>query len=213
MEKPMRIRIKSNAVSVYCREFRGAAIPNLQWAEILRKIEGKWLEVETKYLFKDQFNTAPVPEVSESGLRIMENCVAEVENDARRELVRCRYCGYQAKWTKWYYEENERGAFCVNCEKSGYAETLHGFSHTALEMKSYGLHLRGCGVRGDSESWHSIMVFSNNEVIQKMSDEDLLAAVGWSYYYGGPGMAFSHSPWVHRKKKVVMVKQHGGLDI
>jgi len=213
MEKKMRIKIKSNAVAVYLREFRGATVPNLKWAEILRKIEGKWLEVETDYLFKGQFNTAPIPGVSGVGLRIMENCVEEVENDARREMVRCRYCGYVAKWNKWYYEENEKGAFCVNCEKKGHAEALHNFSRIALEMKSYGLYLRGCGVRGDSESWNSTMVFSNNEEIQKLSDEDLLAIVGWDTYYGGPGRAFTHSPWVHRKEEVVMVKQHGGLDI
>ncbi len=212
MGKQMRIKIKENASSVYLRDLHRTPI-NWEWAETLTKIQGKWLVVETDFLFRDQFNTPPIDGVSDIGLRIMENLVSEVENDARKELVKCRNCGKHEKWTKWEFREDDKGAFCPNCGSTGYADPLHGFSRTALNMKSHGLHVRGLGVKNDEESWYATMVFSNDEKIKGMSDDDLLSIVGWSYYYGGPGRAFAHEPWVKRSEKVVVVKQHGGLDI
>jgi len=212
MGKQMRIKIKDNATAICLRD---AYTPiNWEWAEKLKKVEGEWLVVETDYLFKDQFNTAPIPGVSKDGLRIMESMVEVVENDVRKEMVKCRYCGKTEKWTHWYYKpESRKGAFCPNCDRAGYAEALHGWSRTALNMKSHGLKFRGAGTSGDGESWRATMVFSVNKKINELSDEYLLAIVGWDRYYGGPGRAFSHRPWVQRKEKVVIVTQHGGLDI
>lgn len=213
MGKQMRIKIKDNATAIYIRDIHRTPI-NWEWAEMLQKLEGKWLEVETDFLFKDQFNTPPIEGVSESGMRIMESMVEVVENDARKEMVKCQYCGKTEKWTRWYYRpESRQGAFCPNCGNVGYAEALHGWSRTALNMMAHGLKFRGAGTSGDGESWHTCMVFSVNEKIKEMTDDDLLAIVGWDCYYGGPGRAFSHRPWVQRKEKVVVVKQHGGLDI
>ena len=78
----MKIKIMDNA-SGYYRSLqlcggRGnrCNIFNEKWYEILKKIDGKTLEVETKYLFKDQFNTVPITDVSEQGSRIMGNMKA-----------------------------------------------------------------------------------------------------------------------------------------
>ena len=56
---------------------------------MLKQIEGMIVEVETEQLFKDQFNTVPVPNVSENGLRIMQNLVKEVIDDIRPQMMRC----------------------------------------------------------------------------------------------------------------------------
>jgi hypothetical protein len=39
---------------------------NFDWVKTLEKVDGQVLEVETEYLFSDQFNTVPVPGVSDN---------------------------------------------------------------------------------------------------------------------------------------------------
>ena len=85
--KNMRIKLDDNAASNYVtRCYRNASpscgmLHNPEFSAMLEKVQGKWLEVETDYLFEDQFNTAPIPGVSELGLRVMAEDVAEIEND------------------------------------------------------------------------------------------------------------------------------------
>ncbi len=71
----MRIKIVENPVVT------GAG--NDKFRKMMQAVAGQWLEVETDYLFQNQFNTPPIPGVSENGLRVMAGNVAEIENDAR----------------------------------------------------------------------------------------------------------------------------------
>lgn len=49
--------------------------------------DGKtWVEIETACLFNNQYNTA-------DGKRIFDNDILEIEDDARRNMGKCRYCG------------------------------------------------------------------------------------------------------------------------
>ena len=46
----MKIKIIDNAESKYLAE---SQFTNYEWARKLRDLEGKWLEVDTEYLFED----------------------------------------------------------------------------------------------------------------------------------------------------------------
>jgi hypothetical protein len=91
----MQIKIKKDASKLYWKQlnktYRGAAVPPreaIEYGRMLEKVNGMTLEVETKYLFKDQFNTAPIPGVTELGLRVMEEYVEEVIDDERKKHAR-----------------------------------------------------------------------------------------------------------------------------
>lgn len=112
----MKIRIREDASRIYARRFKDRMIPNHEWLDKLQQIEGKVLEVETKYLFKDQYNTAPIPGVSDNGLRVMEESVTEVIDDERPGKVRCNWCGKIGT--------NNGVLFCEHCKKSGYLEAF-----------------------------------------------------------------------------------------
>jgi hypothetical protein len=51
------------------------------------------LEVDTEYLFSDQYNTVPIPGISENGLRLMDEDITEVIDDARTGKGKCNWCG------------------------------------------------------------------------------------------------------------------------
>jgi len=87
---------------------------NWDWLERMEQIAGQELEVETKYLFRDQFNTAPVPGVSEKGFRIMLSDVEAVIDDERYGVKKCEYCGNQQK----------KGDVCTGCGKGSYLRPL-----------------------------------------------------------------------------------------
>lgn len=91
----MKIKIKGNAHELYVASIAAGNVPSLNddWYGKLKAIAGKTLVVETKYLFKDQFNTAPIEGVSELGLRVMVQSVEEVIDDEREWSMRCNYCG------------------------------------------------------------------------------------------------------------------------
>lgn len=85
----MRIKLFSNAARNYVHRCYRHAHPscgmlhNPEWENMLKAVEGKWLDVETDWLFKNQFNTAPIPGVSELGMRVMAEDVEEIEGDVR----------------------------------------------------------------------------------------------------------------------------------
>ena len=102
----MRILIYKNASSSYHHRCYRHAHPqcgmlhNPEWKAMLKKIEGTWVVVETAHLFDNQFNTAPIPGVSESGLRLMIEDVEMIEDDVRIGLFKCGYCGHSHNRTK-----------------------------------------------------------------------------------------------------------------
>lgn len=82
----MIIKIHEHAAKRYvltCYLSQGRPSLNWEWRDKIKEIEGEWLEVETDYLFSGQFNTVPIPGISDKGLRIMNPLVVEIENDAR----------------------------------------------------------------------------------------------------------------------------------
>ena len=75
-----------------------------------------WLEVETEHLFSDQFNTAPIQNVSENGVRIMIEDVVEIKDDVRDGVVKCQWC--------YGYDKDNDGA-CDKCGKTEYLKPLN----------------------------------------------------------------------------------------
>jgi hypothetical protein len=47
---------------------------------------GKWVTIDTKHLFNDQFNTV-------DGFRIFDNHIQAIKDDARATVGKCKYCG------------------------------------------------------------------------------------------------------------------------
>lgn len=92
----MRIRIRKDALDLYVREhtdFDGSYLGEDHWEQVMEKIAGKLVEVDTEVLFKHEFNTKPIKNVSEEGIRIMEEYVEEVINDLRIGKAYCDLCG------------------------------------------------------------------------------------------------------------------------
>lgn len=108
----MKIRIRDNAGELYVRQQQ--FVINWEWAKQLEKIQGMTLEVETEFLFKDQFNTGPIEGVSDQGMRIMIGSVAEVIDDIRPYKMRCNWCG----------KVSNLGVLCAHCKKPEYLERL-----------------------------------------------------------------------------------------
>lgn len=93
----MKIRIKDNARDLYVATQALNAPVNYSWAAKLRALEGMTVDVETDYMFQDQYNTGPIPGVSDIGLRIMAQSVVEVIDDERPGAQRCQWCGRCSK--------------------------------------------------------------------------------------------------------------------
>lgn len=126
----------------------------------LKAVSGMLLTVETDFLFGDQFNTAPVPGISESGFRVMIADVSEIIGDIRPNYMRCNWCG----------KISHKGIACLHCLKSEYLEHFGGryFPRPSLHRdsspeayrlipgsKAYNrggilLNNRGMGCAGDS---------------------------------------------------------------
>ena len=71
----------------------GYTTEQFKWRDLLGKIGGMTLEVETQHLFGDQFNTGPIPDISPTGIRVMNDMVVEIIDDVRPTAVKCDYCG------------------------------------------------------------------------------------------------------------------------
>lgn len=117
----MKIRLNDNAASNYFnRCYRNArpdayGLHNEDYYQKLMSVQGQWLDVDTKHLFDNQFNTTPIENVSVNGLRIMIEDVVEIENDIRDGVVKCRWCfGYD-----W-----DNDSACDTCGRSEYLENI-----------------------------------------------------------------------------------------
>lgn len=123
----MKIKIRQNARAHYISDCVRKESINWKWADTLEKVQGMELEVETDFLFKDQYNTAPIPEIGIPGLRIMQRDILEVIDDVRLGMSRCGWCGKSTK------QDNP----CWNCGKTEYLEPVDYF--TKREMKKNGI--------------------------------------------------------------------------
>lgn len=111
----MKILLHENAAANYVHSCYKGARPDCarlhseEFYEMLKKVQGKWLEVETDHLFNDQFNTAPIEGVSPLGLRVAHSEVAAIEGDIRQGIKKCYWC--------FGYDRTGAG-FCDKCGKS-----------------------------------------------------------------------------------------------
>lgn len=95
LRKPkMKIHVRKNAATVYRKRCSyGPYTFNPDWFFKLQKIEDQDIEVNTQYLFVDQFNTVPISNVSTEGLRIENHLVDHILNDERFGKGSCLHCG------------------------------------------------------------------------------------------------------------------------
>ena len=112
----MKIVIRNDASKKYRASIVCGNAVNWVWLDKLKAIEGKTIEVETDFLFRNQFNTVPITGVSESGLRIMEESVEKVIDDDRKGKVSCGYCG------KTVIHIDDK---CSECGEVGFLEKLY----------------------------------------------------------------------------------------
>lgn len=95
----MKIKIRQDAAMAYIHRTYRKAHPQCgmlhrpEWVEALEKVQGQWLEVDTQYLFSNQFNTTPIEGVSEIGMRIMIEDIDEIQDDVRIGVSKCNWCG------------------------------------------------------------------------------------------------------------------------
>lgn len=99
------------------------------WDKTIRPLDGQPVELETEYLFDNQWNSAPLA-TSEQGLRLMDWTEpiypnrhihrgywleqTEEMKQARANRLKCGYCGKQ------YDRGTEPGEFCTACQDSPY---------------------------------------------------------------------------------------------
>ena len=117
----MEILIKENAANNYMRRCYKGTRPDAVGLHsenvynVLKNLEGKWVEVETTHLFANQFNTVPVKGLTGSGARIDMADVAEIKDDVRHGVYKCTWC--------YGYDHNKDG-ICDRCEQSKYLAPL-----------------------------------------------------------------------------------------
>ena len=103
------------------------------WAK-LEKLNGQEIELQTDFITDDQWNTAPVQGISESGFRVFDWCEPICENRCykyghyleqteematiRREMLKCGYCGKM-------YHTSEGKEFCTGCLGSSYLKVTN----------------------------------------------------------------------------------------
>lgn len=100
----MKVLIKETAGADYTRD---------TFNDTLRTLRGTWAEVDTSYLFNDQYN------LKDSNLRIFDKHIYAVQDDERAGLVQCGYCGKQFKSAEelqaHYVELDSIAHDCENC--------------------------------------------------------------------------------------------------
>ena len=75
----MRIKIKRH--TAVC----GGSEETNRYRKTLRKLEGRWVEVETEFMFQNQYNTGPVPG-SVCGLRVFGENVEKIDYQGDKVL-------------------------------------------------------------------------------------------------------------------------------
>ena len=103
----MQLRIKQDVVQAD-RKHGGY---NTDYQAKLAKLAGKLVDVETDYLFADQYN------IKQENLRVFDYHVAEVIEDARSGRQRCQWCG----------KHSVIAAACPHCGKAEYLTAFTPF--------------------------------------------------------------------------------------
>ena len=124
-DKKMFIKLKENASSIA----RSYGFPD-HFYKLMQKYEGKWVEVDTKSLFRTSFNAKIVsdaykdrPEVTCT--HIDAKFVDAVQNDARIDRKRCDYCGKHSVY------KDKAGRLHKICPYCKCADYIYVFNHNS----------------------------------------------------------------------------------
>lgn len=109
----MKVRIKKDIIKNY-QNGSDLFLDDPEFAEILEALAGKTLEVDTEYLFRDEFDLKPIPGVSNDVIRVFIEDVDEIIDDERIGKAHCELCG----------ETSDSLKKCTNCGSSDYLEPL-----------------------------------------------------------------------------------------
>ena len=100
----MKLKIKKDAGTIFIRNHYNGMRPEYcapmsvrEFADKISAIQGMTIDVETKYLWDNQFNTAPIEGISDTGLRILDfedegSVIEEIIDDVRPHRLKCRHC-------------------------------------------------------------------------------------------------------------------------
>jgi hypothetical protein len=127
----------AKAYAALCQRMKVAGIKRFEtWgggSHYRPELDGKVLDLETKHLFANQWNTAPIEGVSEKGLRVFDWAqdypvdfpqhikrghyldITSEMTEARSRRHKCGYCGHQT-------DEPASDGFCDQCLDSQYLE-------------------------------------------------------------------------------------------
>lgn len=104
---PMLVKVKRQSADP-----KEDGFADLNYLRVLDGIDGKWVFVETDWLFSNHFNIPPVPG-SKNGLKIMDSRVSAILNDKRVGRKFCHYCHKHSAW---------EAKICEKCGKANYFE-------------------------------------------------------------------------------------------
>jgi hypothetical protein len=122
---PNEINIGGDAVALTCTHDNrmmikivdepvttGGSSQASSYRQKLGEAAGCWVEVDTKYLFNDQFNVTDGNHPG-ANLRVMLRNVAEIKNDVRVNRKFCRWC---------HHHSPIKAKACINCKHDDYFE-------------------------------------------------------------------------------------------
>lgn len=113
----MKIKIIKNADQRYVQDntdYLGIYFGDPEWEELLSKISDKIIPVDTEELFKYEFNTLPIPNISKEGIRVPDEYVSEIFDDARIGKSKCELCE----------KVSNSMECCEHCGRADYLEAL-----------------------------------------------------------------------------------------
>jgi len=97
----MELKIKKDAGNIYHNKGKHPehCMPAVtrEFGDKITAIQGMTIVVETKYLWDNQFNTAPIEGISKNGLRILDlkgelSIIEEIIDDIRPYRIKCPEC-------------------------------------------------------------------------------------------------------------------------
>ena len=116
----MKIKIRDDAEQAYReevnRKFNEERIHTEEriargWETVLATIAGMVVEVETQYLYKDQFKTKPIPPHNKLGYTLPSYLIEYVIGDIRPAYNRCAQCGNKSL-------KSDPSGRCPHCKSS-----------------------------------------------------------------------------------------------
>ena len=104
--------------------------------KVLLKKTNKWVEIDTKYLFHDQYNTTE----EYGNQRIFDRDIKEIRDDARIGKGRCKYCGEiveKGKEQEHYEREKNKKCSLLESDKCFWKrKKIISQKHTPLKKET-----------------------------------------------------------------------------